>query len=64
MQLEIDHEIAKCLDTLDRQGLRYLKETLRASNIFDLDDLHQESVKNKQPPQSQSAKKNSDEIEE
>lgn len=39
IQLEIDHEIAKCLDTLDRQGLKYLKETLRASKIFDLDDL-------------------------
>lgn len=32
--MEIDHEIAKCLDTLDRQGLKYLKETLRTSNLF------------------------------
>jgi hypothetical protein len=32
--MEIDHEIAKCLDTLDRQGLKYLRETLRSSKMF------------------------------
>lgn len=32
--MEIDYEIAKCLDTLDRQGLKYLKETLKSSNVF------------------------------
>lgn len=31
----IDREIAKKLDTLDRQGLKYLKESLRASRIVD-----------------------------
>lgn len=38
--MEIDHEIAKCLDTLDRQGLKYLRETLKNSDIFN------EEVKN------------------
>lgn len=31
----IDREIAKKLDTLDRQGLKYLKESLKASRMID-----------------------------
>jgi hypothetical protein len=33
----IDREIAKKLDTLDRQGLKYLKESLKASRTIDKD---------------------------
>lgn len=46
IQCEIDHQIAKCLDTLDRQGLKFLKETLRASKIF---GLNTQELGNSQP---------------
>jgi hypothetical protein len=32
--MEIDSEIAKCLDKLDRHDLKFLKDTIKNSDLF------------------------------